>query len=220
MKRFLLSATIFVGAASVWGTSPVLAQQLPESPIPGPGPQEERQLLFEQPVEQPQASVQPAPTAFKTPTIHFDSGRADVRPEATAALAEVAIALQADPQATLTVEGHTDSMGSDGANLRLSQARAEAVRDYLVREHGIELNRIETLGLGEGVPLIDNSTEGGRAMNRRVAMTVTDGGTAGEPSQRDEAIAPANEMIALSRPEENFSGGPHEENPPFAQLIS
>jgi OOP family OmpA-OmpF porin len=67
------------------------------------------------------------------------------------------------------VAGHTDSRGNDSYNLKLSQRRAESVRDYLI-SMGIESSRLTARGYGESQPVATNSTEGGRAQNRRVVL--------------------------------------------------
>ena len=72
----------------------------------------------------------------------------------------------------LTVEGHTDSVGTDAYNQRLSERRANAVRRVLVDELGVEGNRVNAVGYGESRPVADNSTEEGRAINRRVEAEV------------------------------------------------
>ena len=81
-----------------------------------------------------------------------------------------------DGKTTVTVIGHTDSVGSDAYNLQLSQARADSVRHALVRE-GVDPGRIQTVGLGKAHPVSDNNTPASQAMNRRVEVTVShDGG--------------------------------------------
>ncbi len=79
-----------------------------------------------------------------------------------------------NPNVQVTIEGHTDSIGSDGYNLRLSERRAKAVKMYLVAR-GVEGSRLDTLGKGESEPVADNSKDGkdnpeGRAMNRRAEL--------------------------------------------------
>jgi outer membrane protein OmpA-like peptidoglycan-associated protein len=76
------------------------------------------------------------------------------------------------PQTTTTVEGHTDAIGSDAYNQGLSERRANAVRDVLVEQHGIDVNRVSAVGYGESRPVADNDSESGRAINRRVEAAV------------------------------------------------
>ena len=102
----------------------------------------------------------------------FASGKAELLPTAQAKLSEVATALtQNSPDATIVVEGHTDSQGSETFNLDLSQRRAQAVRDYLA-SHGVAPDRIRAEGLGFQRPIADNKTAEGRANNRRVEIVV------------------------------------------------
>ncbi len=79
--------------------------------------------------------------------------------------------LTAEEQATLTVVGHTDDIGDEDANLRLSLSRATAVAS-LIEEHGIDPSRLTVDGRGESEPLTTNETAEGRAMNRRVEFSI------------------------------------------------
>lgn len=105
----------------------------------------------------------------------FDFGKADLRPDARESLAKVAGVLLGYPlPAQLTIEGHTDSVGSDEANMALSERRANAVRDYLIAS-GIGPDMIvSTRGYGKSRPLASNDTEEGRSRNRRVEIIVDD----------------------------------------------
>ena len=97
----------------------------------------------------------------------FDS--AALTEEGIAQLADVVKSLKANPNVSISVEGHTDSVGPDAYNLRLSQRRAEVVETYLVGK-GIAEDRIEARGFGESKPIADNNTAEGRAENRRVEI--------------------------------------------------
>jgi outer membrane protein OmpA-like peptidoglycan-associated protein len=105
----------------------------------------------------------------------FDTGQATLRPEAREKLSRLTGVLLAYPAGyTLEVEGHTDSTGSDELNDRLSQARAEAVRDYLLGG-GIKLDRVVgTHGFGKSRPVATNDTTDGRQRNRRVEIVIND----------------------------------------------
>jgi OOP family OmpA-OmpF porin len=70
------------------------------------------------------------------------------------------------------IAGHTDSTGTDEYNQWLSERRAEAVRDRLVKEHGVDLGRLTVKGYGEKQPMATNKTASGRRLNRRVDMVV------------------------------------------------
>ena len=100
---------------------------------------------------------------------YFDSGKATLRPDADAVIERVHALLQADPALKLSIEGHTDDVGSDAANLKLSTARAAAVVTALVKR-GIAAERLTSGGHGEAKPLADNATSSGRAKNRRVEL--------------------------------------------------
>jgi OOP family OmpA-OmpF porin len=76
------------------------------------------------------------------------------------------------PQTTTTVEGHTDSVGPDAYNQKLSERRASAVKQVLVNQYGVGSERINSVGYGETRPVADNATEAGRAVNRRVEAKV------------------------------------------------
>lgn len=84
----------------------------------------------------------------------------------------VAMALKDQPDVTITIEGHTDSQGTDESNVELSQKRAESVRGYLVSK-GIPTAHVVASGIGEARPIGDNGTTDGRAQNRRVEIVVT-----------------------------------------------
>lgn len=102
----------------------------------------------------------------------FASGKSTLLPIAQDKLAKVAEVLQQQPpDKRITVEGHTDSIGTESANMRLSQARADSVRDFLI-SHGVESSRIVAVGKGESTPIATNKTPEGRANNRRVEIVI------------------------------------------------
>lgn len=100
--------------------------------------------------------------------IPFKTGKADLQPVAVDRLKIVAEALKGT-QRTILVEGHTDSTGKPETNMKLSQARAETVRKYLV-DGGIPADQIRAQGIGQDRPVADNKTSAGRAKNRRVEV--------------------------------------------------
>jgi hypothetical protein len=102
--------------------------------------------------------------------ILFDTGRATIAPASQPALAPIGEVLKADPSLRLEIQGHTDNVGQKAANLALSQARAAAVRDELIKTFGIAPDRLTATGFGDTKPVADNSTEQGRAQNRRVEL--------------------------------------------------
>lgn len=105
--------------------------------------------------------------------ISFETGGAVIRQESLPLLDRVVAVLRGSPGVTIEVQAHSDSRGMDSWNLRLTAARAEAIRAYLVA-HGIAPARIEARGYGETCPIDTNSTAAGRARNRRVVLLRTD----------------------------------------------
>ena len=102
----------------------------------------------------------------------FDFGKYDLKPDAKIKLAKLAGIIQAHPGLNLAIEGHTDNIGSDEANMKLSQQRGDTVRDFLV-EQGLGADTVTAVGLGKAEPVADNSTNEGRQKNRRVEIIVS-----------------------------------------------
>ena len=102
--------------------------------------------------------------------ILFDTGKATIKPESKTALAPIGEVLTADKTLKLEIQGHTDNVGQAGANLKLSQDRAAAVKAYLLQTFGISADRLTTSGFGDTKPVADNKSEEGRAQNRRVEL--------------------------------------------------
>jgi outer membrane protein OmpA-like peptidoglycan-associated protein len=99
----------------------------------------------------------------------FDTDAATIRAVSHAVLDEVASLLAAETSWKLLVEGHTDAQGDVAHNQRLSESRAAAVRDELIRR-GVDAARLRAAGYGATRPVGDNATEIGRALNRRVEL--------------------------------------------------
>ena len=104
-------------------------------------------------------------------SVLFKSNSADLLPEAQNRLQQVAQALNDSKGAPLVIEGYTDSQGSDTFNKGLSEKRAQAVKDYLVKA-GYDSSLIQVSGMGEANPVADNTSAEGRANNRRVEIIV------------------------------------------------
>jgi OOP family OmpA-OmpF porin len=102
--------------------------------------------------------------------ILFDTGKADVKPESAAALAEIARLLAESPKLTLHVVGHTDNVGALAQNLDLSKRRADAVVAALTTTHRVPAARLRADGVGPLAPVASNDSEAGRAKNRRVEL--------------------------------------------------
>jgi outer membrane protein OmpA-like peptidoglycan-associated protein len=101
--------------------------------------------------------------------ILFDTGKSSIQPESRTCLEEVAKLLRTNPTWKMQIEGHTDNVGAKAANQKLSEQRAAAVVAWLTA-NGIESSRLTAKGFGDSAPISDNSSEKGRAENRRVAL--------------------------------------------------
>jgi outer membrane protein OmpA-like peptidoglycan-associated protein len=116
-----------------------------------------------------------APTgagAFDFDRIEFETGSSTLTPQSRAQIADVARILNAYPNTRIQISGYTDNTGNESSNVALSQGRAEAVLNAL-RENGAPAANISAQGFGSQNPIADNSTEAGRARNRRVTLSVT-----------------------------------------------
>jgi OOP family OmpA-OmpF porin len=102
--------------------------------------------------------------------ILFDTGKAELKPDSGPALVEIAKLLKGNPALKVYVVGHTDMTADLATNLKLSQARAQAVVNALVKQHGIAATRLIPYGDGPYAPVASNKTEEGRAKNRRVEL--------------------------------------------------
>ena len=102
--------------------------------------------------------------------IYFDTNKADVKPESKQALGEIAKLLNSRPKLKLYVVGHTDNVGALDYNMDLSRRRAAAVVAVLVKDYGIAKSRLHPAGVGPLSPVLANSSDAGRARNRRVEL--------------------------------------------------
>jgi outer membrane protein OmpA-like peptidoglycan-associated protein len=103
-------------------------------------------------------------------SIQFDTGKATLKPESAVILDQVVALLKQDATLKLEVQGHTDNVGAPAANLKLSQDRALGVKDYVVTKGGVAAARLTTAGFGDTKPVAPNTTDEGRAQNRRVEL--------------------------------------------------
>ena len=101
--------------------------------------------------------------------ITFDVGKATLKPESDKEIARIVALMIDDPSLSYEVQGHTDNTGSAASNLKLSQKRAQAVVDRMVKL-GVPKDRLTAVGKGQEEPIADNDTEEGRAQNRRVVF--------------------------------------------------
>jgi len=140
--------------------APVAAPAPPPVVVPPPPPAETyKTVITEKPIRLEGAN--------------FATGSSKLLPSAYAKLDEVVSQSKEHPEISFEVSGYTDNVGSANSNVRLSQARADAVKAYLVGK-GVAASRIGTRGFGEENPVADNGTADGRAQNRRVEIRYTD----------------------------------------------
>jgi outer membrane protein OmpA-like peptidoglycan-associated protein len=107
---------------------------------------------------------------FQNPIL-FETDSSVLKPEARTLLDDIATVLQKYPDTDVLVKGHTDDTGSESHNQKLSERRSQAVKNYLVTR-GVTVARLQALGFGESMPVVNNTAPGGRARNRRVEMQI------------------------------------------------
>ena len=175
MRSSLLIAVIALvvsGCAATQKTChPLMSWSSPGSacagaPVPAP--------VVAEPTPPPPKRVQVTDKKIEiTDIVQFETNKAVLLPQSEQLLNEVADALKEHSEIDeVRVEGHTDSQGGDKPNMKLSEARAKAVRDYLIGR-GIDGSRLVAKGFGESKPVADNDTEEGRFKNRRVEFEIT-----------------------------------------------
>jgi outer membrane protein OmpA-like peptidoglycan-associated protein len=135
------------------------------------GASEEQVVVVEETVTEV-AVAEPAEAVRVELDVKFDFDKAVVKQESYGEVKNLADFLTQYPQTTTVVEGHTDSVGPDAYNQKLSERRANAVREVLVKQYGVGDDRVSAVGYGETRPVADNATAEGRAINRRVEAEV------------------------------------------------
>ena len=146
----------------------------PPPPAPVAAPPVAPAAVAPVPVPVPAPAARPAPVSEKVTfaaDAFFDFAKANLKPEAAAKLGDLVDKTKGVNLEVIIAVGHTDAGGGDAANQKLSIARAEAVKNFLVKA-GVEKNRVYTEGKGEKSPVADNKTAEGRAKNRRVEVEV------------------------------------------------
>jgi OOP family OmpA-OmpF porin len=101
----------------------------------------------------------------------FDFDKSAIKPEGAAILDRLVAFLKENPEKRVDFEGHADWIGTDAYNQKLSERRATAAKDYVMKK-GVDASRLTTRGFGETKPIADNKTKEGRAKNRRVEVKV------------------------------------------------
>ena len=141
----------------------------PARPVPAPAPKPAPPPPPPPPPPAPEAGTK----IISLEGTHFDFDKATLRPEAMPKLQEAVRVMGENPTIKVNIEGHTDSVGSDEYNMRLSERRAQSVENFLVTK-GVAADRLTPKGYGEGRPVSTNDTAEGRAQNRRVDLIVAE----------------------------------------------
>jgi outer membrane protein OmpA-like peptidoglycan-associated protein len=163
-------APVAEAPAPVQNLGNFVTRQLPDNTtlnIPENGVESRLLAFIQDPNRTPDST-----TWFDFDRLLFDTGSATLQPQSDEQLRNIAAILKAYPNVHLRIGGYTDNVGSADANLKLSQDRANNVMAELVRL-GVAPDRLDARGYGEDHPVADNSTEAGRAQNRRISMLVT-----------------------------------------------
>ena len=159
---------IYGGGGAILGASAgyLICRAMQEEVVPPPPPA---------PPPAPRAAPAPAPVPVEEKIVlrgvNFDFDKAEIRPDAAVILDEAASILNSNTGSAVSVGGHTDSVGTDAYNQGLSERRAMAVKDYLAGK-GVDSSRLSAVGYGEANPISANDTADGRALNRRVELSV------------------------------------------------
>lgn len=128
----------------------------------------EEVVVAPKPVPTPEKPEEAARPTFAFAPVYFDVRKADIRSDAIVVLDRIGMILQEHPWLKIEVAGHSDSGGTEEANMEISLKRAKSVATYLMDHFGISPHRLKVLGYGETRPVADNATREGRRMNRRV----------------------------------------------------
>ena len=122
----------------------------------------------------PQAAAAPEIIEKGRTTLNvlFDTNKSVIKKGYFADVDALAAVMKQYPDINVIIEGHTDNVGSDAYNKKLSQSRADAVKKYMVDKAGIDATRIKAVGFGEEKPIADNATKEGKTKNRRVEAAV------------------------------------------------
>ncbi len=116
--------------------------------------------------------TEPIVSRIKFTSLEFENGKANILPAMHSDLGKVGNFLLDSPHLNISISGHTDSQGKEEANLKLSQARADAIKEYLVNEFLIDAERITAIGYGSSKPIVEEVTDEDRALNRRVEFEI------------------------------------------------
>ena len=163
-KAGYIAAGAIGGALLCGGLAYLMTEDPKPKPAPPPPP----------PPPAPKPKPKPAPKVERTiilDDVLFDFDKSNIKPEAGAILDRLVAFMRENKDKKAALSGHTDSVGTDAYNQKLSQRRVNSVKDFIVKK-GVESSRISGQGFGESKPIADNKTKEGRAKNRRVEIKV------------------------------------------------
>jgi OOP family OmpA-OmpF porin len=146
-----IAAPAAVGSAILCGGLAYLMTEEPKPPPPPPAPKVERTIILDD--------------------VLFDFDKSNIKPEAGAILDRLVAFMNENKDKSVNLSGHTDNVGTEAYNQRLSERRVNSVKDYIVKK-GVDAGRVSGQGFGESKPIADNKTREGRAKNRRVEIKV------------------------------------------------
>jgi OmpA-OmpF porin, OOP family len=148
--------------------APVVAPPPPPPPAPAPAP------IVEEVKPQAQAAPEIVEKGRTTLNVLFDTNKSIIKKNSFKDVDNLVAVMKQYPDLNVTIEGHTDNVGSAAYNKKLSQRRADAVKKYMVQKGGIAANRLIAKGFGLEKPIADNATKAGKAKNRRVEAATAD----------------------------------------------
>ena len=146
----------------------------PPAPKPKPKPKPKPAPPPPPPPPAPKPKPKPAPKVERTiilDDVLFDFDKSNIKPEAGAILDRLVAFMKQNRDKKAALSGHTDSIGTEAYNKKLSERRVNSVKNYVVKK-GVESSRVSGQGFGESKPIADNKTKEGRAKNRRVEIKV------------------------------------------------
>lgn len=155
---------------------PIALDRMPAAGNKAAMPEPLAALLVSPPAQSLAVIVAPVPVRTEeycaVLDIQFEIDQDEMQREVKEKLAVLATFMKKYPDNSAVIEGHTDNVGTDEYNMKLSQRRADSAVDYLVREHGIAPSRLTAVGYGETSPLADNASEEGKRQNRRIDAVI------------------------------------------------
>jgi outer membrane protein OmpA-like peptidoglycan-associated protein len=169
------------------GQSPMtIGGDLPPPPPPPPPPPK-----VEAPKPPPRVELKEDKIQINE-KVQFEYNASKIKPESFGLLQDVAKVIKEHPSLKkIMIEGHASSEGNDQYNMKLSDERAKAVRDYLIKEGGVAADRLEAKGFGETKPIATNDTEQGREQNRRVEFNIVQQDSAARKAESAAAAGAA-----------------------------